>query len=154
MFNWTGLRSSIITYNWQNFHMHTNTWLGFSLWESTLSRQELVKFSRCFWVRVSNLEPHRWRGPFYLNAVNNIRPDLDWSMTVPILRIGPHLYFMFGSEAFVFSFIDCSCDCLNLTIVEIRDHAEQGSPARPLPGSIMRPAATFINNVYTVKCTQ
>jgi len=38
---------------------------------------------------VSNLEPHRWRGPSYLRAVNNIRPDRDWNVTVPILQNGP-----------------------------------------------------------------
>jgi hypothetical protein len=61
---------------------------------------------------------------------------------------------MFGSEAFVFILIAfCSFGRLNLSIVEITDHPEQGSPARTLPGSIMRPAATFVNHIYTVKFT-
>ena len=98
---------------------------------------------------MSYLEPHRWRGPSYLQAVNTIRPERDWNVTVPILRIGPYLYFMFGWKVFVCIFIDfCSFDCLNLSIVEITDHAEQGSPARPLPSSIMQSAATFVNDIY------
>jgi len=38
---------------------------------------------------VSYIEPHRWRGPSYLKAVNNIRPERDRSVTVLILPIGP-----------------------------------------------------------------
>lgn len=56
---------------------------------------------------------------------------------------------MFESEALVFTFIDfCSFGCLNFSAVEITNHAEQGSPARSLSGSIMRPAANFINYIY------
>ena len=63
--NSASLRSCIITYNLQNFHTQTHV-LDSHYGDVYVPGTSRSNFLLCFWVRMSHLEHHHWRGPSYL----------------------------------------------------------------------------------------